>query len=168
MTALPWYVAQTKPRLEAVALENLRRQAYDTYLPNLKVLRRIQRRREVRMEPMFPRYVFFRPGSEQQSIAPVRSTLGVCAIVRFGPEPAVLRPATLEAIRAMEAAQHEADIGELSRIQPGSKVVVVEGPLAGLQGLVSAVSARRVEVLMHVLGTDTRVSVAADSLDAVT
>ncbi|MDO8934129.1 MAG: transcription termination/antitermination NusG family protein [Rhodocyclaceae bacterium] len=167
MTILPWYVAQTKPRQEAVAWENLRRQGYDAYLPSLKVLKRVQHRREVCMEPMFPRYVFFQPGSERQSIAPVRSTLGVCAVVRFGPAPAVLRPGTLDVIRAMEAAQHEVDAKELSRIRPGSKVVVVEGPLAGLEGLVSAISARRVEVLMHLLGTETRVSIAADSLDAV-
>jgi transcriptional antiterminator RfaH len=53
----------------------------------------------------------------------------------------------------------------LSAIIPGSRVMVMEGPLAGLEGLVSAVSAKRVEVLMHLLGTETRVRLASSSLE---
>ncbi len=163
----PWYVAQTKLRQERTAFENLLRQGYGTYLPQLKVIRSMRRCQELRLEPMFPRYLFFRPSSDKQSIAPVRSTLGVSSIVRFGHTPAILRTDTLDAIRALESIQNDANIEELSPLLPGRRVLVVEGPFAGLEGLVSTVSARRVDVLMHMLGNDTKVSIARDCLEVV-
>ncbi len=163
----PWYVAQTKPRQERTADENLLRQGYGTYLPRLKVIKRVRRCQELRLEPMFPRYLFFRPSSVSQSIAPVRSTLGVSSIVRFGHTPAILGAETLDAIRALESTQNEVNIEKLSQILPGRRVLVVEGPFAGLEGLVSTISARRVDVLMHLLGNDTKVSIARDCLEIV-
>jgi hypothetical protein len=69
--------------------------------------------------PMFPRYVFFRPGSAGQSIAPVRSTLGVSHVVRFGATPAtvddalVSRPARVRA--AARAGQPGGPLGAEGR-----------------------------------------------------
>lgn len=160
-----WYVARTKPRQEAVAEANLVRQGFAVYLPRFKVLKRVRRIQVLRLEPMFPQYLFFRPADENQSIAPVRSTIGILGVVRFGIEPALMSPDRLDAIRSLESRQNECSAVQLSGIQPGCRVVVVEGPLAGLDGLVSAVSAKRVEVLMHLLGSDTRVVLAPSSLD---
>lgn len=165
MNAQSWYVARTKPRQEAVANDNLKRQGFATYLPKLKVLKRIRRQQVLRMEPMFPQYLFFRPAHEQHSIAPVRSTIGVLNVVRFGHQPALLSAEKLDAISGIEARQNESSIEDLSAILPGTRVVVVDGPLAGMEGLVSAVSAKRVEVLMHLLGNDTKVNLALASLD---
>ena len=162
---IPWYVARTKPRQEQTANVNLLRQGFETYLPNLKVIKRIRRRQELRLEPMFPQYIFLRPGCNEQSIAPVRSTFGILGIVRFGQNPAVLSSSTLAAITALESRQNQSSIEELSAIVPGSKVMVVEGPLAGMEGLVAAVSMKRVEVLMHLLGADTKVSLALGCLE---
>lgn len=161
----PWYVARTKPRQEHTANSNLLRQGFATYLPNLKVIRRIRRRQELRLEPMFPQYIFFRPSCDEQSIAPVRSTYGIAGIVRFGITPALLDAGAFEAISTMECRQNQSSIEQLTAIVPGSKVAVVEGPLAGMEGLVSAVSMKRVEVLMQLLGAETKVSLALGCLE---
>lgn len=161
----PWYVARTKPRQEQTANSNLLRQGFETYLPNLKVIRRIRRRQELRLEPMFPQYIFFRPGREEQAIGPVRSTYGVLSIVRFGNTPAMLSAGAFDAISTMECRQNQSSIEELCAIVPGSKVMVVEGPLAGMEGLVSTVSMKRVEVLMQLLGAETKVSLALECLE---
>lgn len=148
----PWYVAHTKPRQEYVAKEHLLRQGYGVYLPLLKVFKRVRNRQEARFEPMFPRYIFFQPADVQQSISPVRSTQGISAIVRFGQMPAVLQPETLKFIQAFEASQNSADFDEVSNLKPGNTVVVMDGPFAGLEGLVSMASEHRVIVLMQLLG----------------
>jgi len=161
---MPWYVAHTKPRQEWVALENLARQGYGVYLPRLKVLKRPRNRQQVGFEALFPRYIFFQPRHAEHSIAPVRSTKGVTTIVRFGGVPAVLRPDTLQDIRAFEARQNAAGLVELSGLRPGKTVVVTSGPLAGLEGLVSMVSTQRVIVLMRLLGDQTPVKLSPDQL----
>ena len=152
VNSIPWYVAHTKPRQEYLAQEHLLRQGYGVYLPLLKVFKSVRKRMEVRFEPMFPRYIFFRPADTQQSIAPVRSTQGISSIVTFGQVPAVLQLATLEIIQAFEASRNAADIGEISTLKPGKAVVVTDGPFAGLEGIVSLSSEQRVVVLMQLLG----------------
>lgn len=162
----PWYVVHTKPQQEQVACENLARQGYAVYLPRIKVLKRNRRHRcqEMQLEPLFPRYLFFQPSSSDHSIAPVRSTLGVTTIVRFGQAPAVLRHEVLKSIQDFETRQNEAGLEEISPFRSGGKVLVVDGPLAGLEGLVSSVSQERVVVLMQLLGHDARVTLSHHQL----
>lgn len=161
---LPWYVVHTKVRQEQTACENLTRQGFAVYLPRIKVLKRSRGRQQAQLEPLFPRYIFFQPGSAAHSIAPVRSTLGVTAIVRFGQEPAAMRPETLKSIRDFETRQNEAPDEDISPFQPGKRVRVADGPLTGLEGLISNISQERVIVLMHLLGQDTRVSLSRHQL----
>lgn len=63
------YFAQTKPRQEEVALAHLERQGYPVKLPRVTLLRRPSKRETQHAE---------------QSIAPVRSNLGITRVVRFG------------------------------------------------------------------------------------
>lgn len=161
----PWYVAHTRPRQEEVARRNLVRQGYGVYLPQLKVLKRLRHRRQkVWFEPMFPGYLFFHTGRAEQSIAPVGSTLGVACVVRFGGVQAILQPDTFEGIRALERRQNAVELAELRALRPGKQVVVDNGPLAGLEGLVARVSRERVIVLMHLLGGQTRVKLKPEQL----
>jgi len=163
---MPWYVAHTKPRQEHIAQENLLRQGYGVYLPWLNVFKSVRNRQEARFEPLFPRYIFFQPADAQQSIAPVRSTLGITAIVRFGQVPATLSVEMLKAIQAFEASRNTADFEEISAFKPGKAVVVTDGPFAGLEGLVSMASEQRVVVLMQLLGKQQRLKFSPHQLVA--
>ncbi|MDK9713656.1 MAG: hypothetical protein OEL86_06015 [Sulfuritalea sp.] len=161
---LPWYVVHTKVRQEQTACDNLVRQGYAVYLPRIKILKRIRGRQRALQEPLFPRYLFVQPRSAAHSIAPVRSTLGVTTIVRFGQEPAVLRPQTLRDIRDFETRRNEARDEDISPFQPGARIRVAAGPLTGMEGLISDVSHERVVVLMRLLGQDTKVSLSHHQL----
>ena len=161
---LPWYVVHTKVRQEQTACENLARQGYKVYLPRIKMLKRSRGRQQAQYEPLFPRYIFLQPSSDAHSISPVRSTLGVSTIVRFGQQPAVMRLETLRRIRDFEARRTDAPDNEISPFQPGVHIRVADGPLTGLEGLISDVSQERVVVLMHLLGQDTRVSLSYHQL----
>lgn len=163
---LPWYVAHTKPRQEAVALDNLRRQAFDVYLPMFKVFK-VARRGRARgaadamtgTEPMFPRYIFLRPTRAAQSLSSVRSTLGVSRLVMFGAQPATIRQALLDDIRAAETLREQADLSQISPYQPGMAVRLQDPAFSGLQALVQAVSVDRVTLLLEILGRPQTLSV---------
>lgn len=157
---LPWYVVHTKARQELTACENLARQGYAVYLPRIRIMKRNRGRQQIHLEPLFPRYLFLQPGSAAHSIAPVRSTLGVTTLVRFGQEPAVMRSETLKRIRDFEECQNEFRDEDISPFRRGEPVRVADGPLAGLEGLISDVSQERVVVLLQLLGQDTRVNMS--------
>lgn len=161
---LPWYVVHTKARQEQPACENLSRQGYVVYLPRIKVMKRTRGRQQALLAPLFPRYIFLQPASVEQSLAPVRSTLGVATIVRFGQEPAQMQNETVRNIRDFEAQRNAAKDVDISPLQPGERVRIADGPLSGFEGLISSVSQQRVVVLMHLLGLDTQVSLSAHRL----
>ena len=84
-----WYAVQSRPRQEAIAELNLDRQGYHSYLPKI-LLRKRRRDKWTKVdEPLFPRYLFIQVDPDQHSLAPVRSTVGVSDLVRFGQQ---LRP----------------------------------------------------------------------------
>ena len=68
---LAWYLLYSKPRQEGVAVENLKRQGYETYLPLIRTRRRRQGQYVSLVEPMFPRYLLIsaRPSGCQRSCA---------------------------------------------------------------------------------------------------
>lgn len=158
-----WYVVFTKARQEQTALENLQRQGFHAYLPRIGKWTR-QRGPEggwtCTTQPMFPRYLFVQPTAQQQSLAPVRSTRGALWVVRFGDAPPTASDSLVEALRRVEADTAEPP----SPIRAGSRVKVVSGPLAGLEGLVTASAARRVELLLTLLGRDSTVALDTDSV----
>ncbi len=161
----PWYAVFCKPRGEATAEINLLRQGYITYLPRLRSERRRAGKWVECVEPLFPRYLFLRPRDAAHSLAPVRSTLGVTGLVRFGVQPAVVPPALIEQLRASEAAAGEVP-GQPARsdlFAPGAAVKFMSGPFAGLEGIFGkANGTERVIVLLEILGRMQDVDVERD------
>lgn len=156
-----WYVAYTQPKQENVALANLEQQGFDTYLPMYKTLNKKAEKAAsssdypaelVAYEPMFPRYLFFRPSSPRQSISTARSTRGVNSIVRFGAAFALVQPEIVKAIQDFEQQRNLAKLDAISPFQPGRRVRLRDPALHRLEGLVHSVSRQRIMVLLEILG----------------
>jgi transcriptional antiterminator RfaH len=157
----PWYLAYTKPRQEQVAQMNLQKQAFETYLYKAlsKKLAADDTQATEIFEPMFARYVFFRPSNPRQSIATARSTRGLSNIVSFGFEMATIRSDTIATIRACEQKRNVADISTCNPFQKGDKVRFRTDGLLSLEGLVEGVSVKRVKLLLEILGRQKIVTV---------
>ena len=164
----PWVVAYTKPRQEGVAQDNAERQGFQTYLPMYRTVKRAACSAEQpaeHHEPMFPRYLFVRPARAGQSIAPLRSTRGIHSLVAFGDELATMPDESLDAIRRYEAWRSQAEPHAIGDIQPGKRVRLKDTGLEGLEGLVQAVSAKRIVVLLALLGRQHSVKVEPQQLE---
>jgi len=133
------------------------RQGYEVWLPQMSTWKKtggVWQRKDV---PLFPRYLFARPVNAAQSIAPIRSTLGVSSLVCFGREPACLRAETLEQILQVVAARAKHLDGSISPFVAGETVSIASGPLAGLTGIVTRPALERVTVLLSLLGREKEV-----------
>jgi transcriptional antiterminator RfaH len=168
-----WHVAYTKARQEEVARVNLERQGFEVYLPLFKTFKKPRKgvgaQSEVLVvhEPMFPRYVFFRPKSATQSLGTLRSTRGVASVIMFGTSFAVVPIELLQSIRTAEKARNEAGLDQVCPFQPGSRVRFCDPALSGLEGLVQEVSAKRVVLLLEILGRQKTLKVAFGQIEAV-
>jgi transcriptional antiterminator RfaH len=161
---LRWYLVQTKPSNELVACSNLERQGYEIYYP--RVVRAIRRGRQAfeRIGPLFPRYVFLRLREGQQALGPVRSSLGVASVVRFGPAFAVVPDHVIVELKSR--ADSSSGLHRLRGAPPveaGAPMRVVTGPLTGLEGIFDRqLGTERVVVLLNFLGRETPTEIPRD------
>jgi transcriptional antiterminator RfaH len=136
-----------KARQERRACTHLQDQGFGVYLPNTPM--RDQFGAILGFEPLFPGYCFCAAG-DQQSISPIRSTPGVLSVVCFGQKVAYIDTLTIDRIKKIEAYLIENPLNE--PIQIGVRVKIVDGPLAGLEGLTSNIGQKRIEVLVEMMG----------------
>jgi transcriptional antiterminator RfaH len=161
---LRWYLIQSKPNAEENARVNLERQGYEVYFPRLLQTARHAGHWRERITALFPRYLFVRLETGQQSLGPVRSTVGVANAVRFGSRYAIVPDEVVLELR--EQADPETGLHRLSRraaLLRGSPVRVTAGPFDGLEGLFEReAGSERVIVLLRLLGQDAPVRIPCD------
>ncbi|MEO5342425.1 MAG: transcription/translation regulatory transformer protein RfaH [Gammaproteobacteria bacterium SHHR-1] len=160
---MTWYLIHSKPRQEFRALENLQAQGFHCYLPQLRVERLRRKRLQWFDEPLFPRYLFIRLGGDDtpQDWSPIRSTLGVSRLVRFGDEPARVDDALIAFLQQREAKQNAPE----PLFKAGERVQLTSGPFAGFEGVFQMSSGeQRALVLIEFLNKPVKVSMAPAEL----
>jgi transcriptional antiterminator RfaH len=164
LPSMAWYLVRSKPRQEAVALTNLVRQGYESYLPMFAAEKIVRRKKTIAQEAMFARYLFVRLDStgHGQSWSPIRSTIGVSELVRFGSQAAKVDESLIAMLREREAWQRESPQVLFS---PGDNVVITEGAFAGLEAIYQMNDAEgRAMVLLDLLSKPSRIKINPASL----
>jgi len=162
-----WYLLYSKPRQERIALENLDRQGYEAYLPLLRQRRRRQRRLLTTVEPMFPRYLFIHLSPESDDWGPIRSTVGVANMVRFGLHAARVPEGLVHTLQARED-EHGVQQLPVPDFRPGDRVRICEGVMAGYEAIFHARTGKeRVMLLLEIAGKTARIQVGAGDIEPV-
>ena len=157
-----WYVLHVKPRTEKKVFGFLAGMRVFHYLPLLKKVSKVQRRRVVRYLPAFPGYVFTRLNAEDKW-----RVLGTQMIVRVLDVP---RPRQL--IHELGQIEHARRLPVEMRVTTtyasGQRVRVVSGPLRGLEGVVKREGRSASLVLeLSILGRAIEASVEPADLQSV-
>ncbi len=157
-----WYLLVTKPREEEKAQRNLEHQEYRAWLPRVRERKRVGGVYRDVVAPMFPRYLFVRLEAGVEDWGPIRSTPGVSGLVRFGMWPP---PVPDDLVVGLMRSMDTTGVCDLSRpaVQPGERVRVLEGPMAGYEGICQARNGReRVTILLDIVGRQTPVTLKED------
>lgn len=160
-----WYLIYSKPQRERRALENLERQGYPSYLPLIRNRRRRKGRYVSIIEPMFPRYLFVHLSDETDNWGPIRSTIGVANMVRFGMQAARVPDSLIEKMQGRD----EEGVQTLAPpdLKPGDQVRIVEGVMAGYEAIFQARTSKERVVLLLQLAQDrtARIQVSAHDIE---
>jgi transcription antitermination factor NusG len=125
-----WYAAQTRPRHEKRVVEQLTGRSVEHYLAQYDTLSRWKDRRVRLSLPLFPGYVFVRiPLCERLRVLTVP---GVTRLVGFGGRPVPLPNDEIETLRRGLSLLRPVPHPFLSA---GDRVLIKEGPLAGMEGV---------------------------------
>jgi transcriptional antiterminator RfaH len=158
-----WYVVQTRPRAENLAVGHLNRQGFPTYFPRYLKRRRHARRVDLITAPFFPRYLFVAIDLEAQRWRSIHSTLGVSQLVCNGDQPTIVDESIIEDLRRRENELGFIQLDQQSRFRHGDKVRVLEGAFFDSLGLFEGMTDReRVTILLDLLGRKVRVIMDAD------
>ena len=166
-STMVWFLVRSKPRQEAVALANLARQGFESYLPLFAAEKLVRRKSTVVQEPMFARYLFVRldTSGNGQSWSPIRSTVGVSELVCFGSRPARVDDSLIATLREREATQ-QAD--PITLFAHGDSVRITEGAFVGLEAIYQMNDTEgRAMVLLDLLSKPVAMTIDAASLRKV-
>ncbi len=144
-----WYLVHTKGRQEDTAITNLQRQNFRCYMPMLYVQKVRRGKPAVVAEPMFPSYVFVQLDTSEnikgQSWSPIRSTLGVRDLVKFGGHPAKVDADLITALQGREQLQQS---NPQALFAAGDKVVITDGPFAGIEAIYQTADAEQRSMIL--------------------
>lgn len=162
-----WYVIHTKPRQEQRALLNLEAQGYQCFLPLMQRETIRHGALDIHKEPLFARYLFIFLDSthEGKSWGPIRSTLGVSKLLTFGADPARVDSQLIELLRTRT---QEIEHTPVKLHQSGDRVVITEGPFAGIEGVFEMTDGEsRAMVLIELLSKVTRLKLPIKDLTKI-
>jgi len=166
-TARPWFALQTRPKNERKVESLLRQKGYECFTPTYRLKRKWSDRVVEIDFPLFPGYVFCRFNAS--ALGKAISTQGVTRIVGFGGTPAEVAREEIESLQLLAQSNF---LREPWKYLPSGTIVLVEtGPLAGVQGIISA-GENNMRLVISVtllqrsvaiqLGEDTVISVITD------
>lgn len=158
-----WSVVNTHPHKEALAVEHLQRQNFQTYCPLIRKRIKHARREQDVLRPLFPGYVFARIDLSVHRWRSISSTIGVRALVSFGERLSFLHDDFIHSLRAREI--DSAIVRPESPYVVGQAVRVSGGAFDGLVATIIEMSEKdRLIVLMDILNRPVKVKLEAASV----
>jgi len=130
----PWYVIHSCCHHEAKVEERLLKMSLTVFLPRHTVISRRRDRKRLIQVPLFPGYLFIQDHFEPEIYHSVLNLPGVVRLLAIDGRLQAVPAATIAAIKAALASgrPHQPH----AYLQKGKWVRVVEGPLAGVVGIV--------------------------------
>lgn len=143
-TTIHWFVLYTYPRAEKQVKERLENSGFDVWLPLHRSPRVWSDRVKYVDIPLFNSYVFVH--TTRNRLASLMRVYGVARIVMYNGEPAVVRPAEIEAIKVFleQANDHT--------LLPGDEVEILCGAMKHVSGKIRRIKKHHLVLYLEQLG----------------
>ena len=128
-----WYAFYTKSRHEKSIYHTLLKQGYDVYLPLLRERKKWSDRKKWIEYPLFKSYIFIKIESKNSIF--VLQTPGIVKVIKFGGSPSPIQDSTIQSLKLMIDGGFNPKPTDY--FIKGDPVVIKDGPLKGLKGIVS-------------------------------
>jgi transcription antitermination factor NusG len=159
-----WYAVWTKSRHEKTASATLGSLGISHFLPLQSVVRQWSDRKQVVDVPLFPSYLFVRMDPLSGSRLQVLKTPGVVGFVGNVAGPLPIPDTEIESVRRL--VQCGAECSSQPVLKKGDRVVVVRGPLRGVEGTLLRVGPKsKLVVAIELIQRSVVVTVAESDLD---
>lgn len=159
-----WYAVHTRYQHEQHVNQQLESKGFPTFYPTCTKLQSWSDRNKKISQPLFPGYLFITEIENRH--LHVVATPGVCGIVSIAGVPAPIPQTEIEAIRRALCNSHMVEAHPY--LNTGDKVLVTEGPLSGVTGiLVRNDKAAKLVLSVELLGRSVAVAMDTESVERV-
>ena len=161
---LAWYALHTKSRFENVVNDGLQKKAIEVFLPKIIVPSKRKDRKKLIRVPLFPGYVFVKTDLHPDHHLEIVKTAGAVKLIGDKLGPISVLEETIQSIKIMTATDRPIMTGY--QFCKGDRVIVVEGPFAGVIGIFDRYGGKgRIVVHIEALGQFAAVEVDAEDVE---
>ena len=139
-----WYVIRVRSQSERLVQVGLHKKHFEVLNPTYQALSIRKDRRKVLSKPIFKGYMFFRALLDSESHLEVLKTPGVVEILRNRKGPTPVPDEQVENVRILE--KHVGDCFHGTDLVVGDAVIVREGPLTGLRGVIDRMDRKKLYI----------------------
>jgi len=129
-----WYVIRVRSQSERLVQLGLHKKDFEVLNPTYQVLSLRKDRRKILSKPIFKGYMFIRALLDMESHLEVLKTPGVVEFLQNRKGPTPVPDEQVENVRILE--KHVGDCFHGTELVVGDAVIVREGPLTGLRGVI--------------------------------
>jgi transcriptional antiterminator NusG len=161
----PWYVIHTRSRHEVKVDIGLKRKGVEIFLPRVKVRSRRRDRVQMLEVPLFPGYLFVHTDLSDLDYYHILRQDGVVRILGIRGQYIPVPDYTVDSIRVLVNSGQP--IFPWARLEPGKRVRVIDGPLAGATGVIFRVKKgkSRLVVGVKLLGRSVCAEVSEETVE---
>jgi transcriptional antiterminator RfaH len=151
-----WYVVQTKPLQEGIALRELSNQAFTCHLPKIASIKPRRGKHTIIVSPLFPSYLFVRFNIEREAWRSINGTKGVVRLLGSTEETAsplprgfveeMLSRADPDGVIALQKA-----VRTIKKFAVGDTLKVKEGSFQGFSGTCQKTDHKTATLLLYLL-----------------
>jgi transcription antitermination factor NusG len=156
--AIRWYGIHTRHQHEMSVASILANKGFKVFYPTYESVRKWKDRNKKLSLPLFPGYLFLANDVEKKLL--IVSTPGVCAILSFAGEPALIPSVEIEALR--RSIDCRCKLTPHPFLNTGDRLRIKSGPLAGTEGILT----RKKDIYRLVLSVEMLGRSAAVEIDA--
>ena len=158
-----WFILQFKSNSHHIAVKNLNRQGFETFLPLHNTTSRRTSRFINTSKPLFPGYMFIKFDRAESVWHKINSTYGVSRLITFN---SILKPIPTSFIdNLMKRYDLLGKLLPIQKLEKGDQVTDLKGPFANFIATVEKYEAdQRIWILMDLMGRKTVIQTPSDNL----
>jgi len=153
-----WLVAQIKPHSYDLAIRNLERQGFETFLPKMKTTIKKENKFINKYVPVFPGYMFVGVNIKNPSWTKINSTYGVVKVLFFNEKTSHVSHDIVLTLKN----RYETKINQKLKenVKVGDTVKINSGPFANLIAKVEAVDKQdRIFLILEAMGAKRKLKI---------
>jgi transcriptional antiterminator RfaH len=158
-----WFILQFKPNAQNLAIKNLNRQGFKTFLPLQDTTSRKASRFYNSTRPLFPGYMFIEFDRKTSKWHKINNTYGVSRLVTFND---FLKPIPSTFVEnLMKRCNLIGKLLTIKKFKKGDHVKVTNGPFANfIANIEEYETDQRIWILMDLMGRKTLIKTSSDKL----